>query len=107
MSQPPRQRYAVSLNQALADSPPLARLTRMARESGELLVSVESLIPAALRSSVNAGPIDGVTWCLFVRGNAAGAKIRQLLPLLEARLKAGGAEVTSIRLKVLMTQAPR
>jgi hypothetical protein len=58
------------------------------------------LIPTALRPAVRPGPIDGNAWCLLVEGNAAAAKLRQVLPALLDRLRDRGWEVTSIRLKV-------
>jgi len=62
---------------------------------------VTSLAPhAALRSAVRAGPVDGPAWCLLVDSNAAAAKLRQLLPLLQQKLNHLGWEVTAIRLKV-------
>lgn len=104
MSSPPptRRPQAVSLQQAAEDSPTLARLTQIARESGERLKAVELLIPASLRSAVRPGPIDGPDWCLLVDSNAAAAKLRQVVPALIAHLCSRGWEVTSIRLKVQM-----
>jgi hypothetical protein len=37
-----------------------------------------------------------------VNGNAAAAKLRQLLPLLQAGLQRQGWRVTNIRLKILI-----
>jgi hypothetical protein len=90
----------VTLQQAAEESPPLARLAQLARESGERLKAVELLIPTSLRSSVKPGPIDGPAWCLLVDSNAAAAKLRQLLPLLQQKLNSLGWEITAIRLKV-------
>ena len=86
--------------QAAEDSPTLARLVELARESGERLKAVEPLIPEALRPAVKAGPIEGTAWCLLVSNNAAAAKLRQVLPALQSRLRDRGWQVTSIRLKV-------
>jgi len=97
---PPRRLHPVTLQQAAEESPTLARLAQLARESGEQLRAVESLIPPALRSAVRPGPIDGASWCLLVEGNAAAAKLRQVLPALLERLRDRGAQVTAIRLKV-------
>jgi len=94
---------ALSVYQAAGNSPSLARLTELVQESSDRLKAIESLLPAALRPAVQAGPIDGETWCLLVNGNAAAAKIRQLLPLIQARLASKGWKVTSIRLKILIT----
>jgi hypothetical protein len=92
--------HSLSLQQAAEASPQLAQLAQKARESVERLKAVESLIPQALRPAVKAGPIDGPSWCLLVEGNSAAAKLRQLLPVLQARLRERGWEVTAIRLKV-------
>ena|SRR5882724_516168 len=96
----PRRLHPVTLKQAAEDSPTLARLTQLARDSGERLEAVELLIPAPLRSTVRAGPIDGPAWCLLVDSSAAAAKIRQVVPALLNRLRDRGWQVTSIRLKV-------
>ncbi|HYD77838.1 hypothetical protein [Ramlibacter sp.] len=95
-----RRLHPVTVQQAADDSPTLARLAELARESGERLRAVESLIPAALRPRVKPGPIDGPAWCLLVEGNAAAAKLRQLLPALQAHLCHRGWQVTAIRIKV-------
>jgi hypothetical protein len=92
--------HPVTLQQAAEDSPTLAKLAQLARESGERLKAVESVIPAPLRSSLRAGPIEGTSWCLLVDNNAAAAKLRQVVPALLNRLRDRGWEVTSIRLKV-------
>lgn len=95
-----RRHYAVTLQQASEESPTLHKLTAMTRDSSDRLKAIELLLPAGLRQSVQAGPIDGNTWCLLVKSNAAAAKIRQLLPALQAHLRSRGWEVNSIRLKV-------
>jgi hypothetical protein len=96
----PRRLHPVTLHQAAHESPTLARLAQLARESNEQLKAVEALIPPALRSAVRAGPIDGESWCLLVDSNAAAAKLRQLVPVLLGRLRDRGAAITTIRLKV-------
>lgn len=95
-----RHHHPVTLLQASQDSPTLARLTELTRDSVARLKAIESLIPGALRASVKAGPIDGPVWCLILSNNAAAAKMRQILPSLEAHLRSKGWEVNSIRLKV-------
>lgn len=102
MTVPPtiRRHQAVTLQKAAEEAPTLARLTQLARESGERLRAIESSIPAPLRTAIRPGPIEGTTWCLLVDSNAAAAKLRQLVPLLIARLNSRGIEVTAIRLRV-------
>jgi hypothetical protein len=101
-----RRNHAVSLLQASQDSPVLARLADLMRESSARLDAVQSLIPPGLRAAVKAGPIDGPVWCLILDNTAVAAKVRQLLPTLMARLQARGCEVTSIRLKVQIRALP-
>ena len=88
------------MQQAAEESPTLARLAQLTRESSERLKAVEPLIPASLRAAVKAGPIEGTSWCLLVDSSAAAAKLRQVLPALQAHLCGRGWEVNSIRLKV-------
>ena len=95
---------AVSAHQAAQSAPSLAHLAKLGQESIARLKAIESLIPEALRTAVQAGPIDEKNWCLLVSSNAAAAKIRQLVPRLEARLYEDGWKVTSIRLKILITK---
>ena len=99
-----RLQSTVTLHQAVGESPSLARLTQLVRESNQRLIAIEALIPAGLRAAVKAGPIDGENWCLLVSGNAAAAKIRQLIPLMQASLLRQGWRVVSIRLKILFVK---
>jgi hypothetical protein len=96
---------SLTLLQATQETPMLARLTELTRDSVARLKAIEALIPATLRGSVKAGPIEGASWCLILDNNAAAAKIRQLLPALEAHLRVKGWEVTSIRLKVQLQKS--
>ena len=95
-----RRHHAVTLQQAADESPTLAKLVALTRESSERLKAVESLVPPALRPALQAGPIEGTTWCIVVKSNAAAAKLRQLLPAMQAHLRSKGWQVNSIRLKV-------
>lgn len=100
-----RRHLPVTLLQATQDSPVLARLSELSRDSVARLKAVEPMIPAVLRSSVTAGPIEGSNWCLIVNNNAAAAKLRQLLPAMQAHLRTRGWEVNAIRLKVQIPAA--
>lgn len=99
-----RRHASVTLLQATQDSPVLARLSALSDDSLARLKAVQPLIPATLRSAVTAGPIEGTSWCLLLDSNAAAAKVRQLLPALVSHLRSKGWEVTSIRLKVKISQ---
>lgn len=100
-----RRSRSVTVLQATQDTPALARLAELATESSARLKAIQPLIPAALRSAIQPGPIDGTAWCLILDNSAVAAKIRQLLPALEAHLRSKGWEVTAIRLKVQMARA--
>lgn len=91
---------AISVSEAALQATGLAQLARLAAQSEQWLQSVENLIPERLRPAIQAGPIDGPTWCMLVRGSAAAAKLRQLLPNILSQLRARGCEVTSIRLHI-------
>jgi hypothetical protein len=95
-----KQPKQVSLLQATQESPVLARLVGLATDSSARLQAIQPLIPASLRSAVKAGPINGTTWCVILDNNSVAAKLRQLLPALEAHLRSKGFAVESIRLKV-------
>ena len=82
----------------------MARLTELVQDSNMRLAAIQSLLPDTLRAAVKAGPIEGESWCLLVTGNAAAAKIRQLVPLILTRLNGKGWKVTSIRLKILIVK---
>jgi hypothetical protein len=90
----------VSLQQAAQESPTLAGLAARARDASQRLQAVQELIPSEMRAAVQAGPVEGGTWCLLVQGSAAAAKLRQLIPMLQTRLKASGWDEVTLRIKV-------
>jgi hypothetical protein len=95
-----RRNQVITLQQATRNSETLNRLCELASESAQRLQSIQSLLPQGLRASVHPGPIDGPVWCLLLDNNAVAAKIKQLLPSLQAHLRSKGWEVNAIRLKV-------
>jgi len=95
-----RRTQAVTVLQAGEAHPTLSRLLSLQRASQDRMAAVQALIPAALRASVQGGPLDNGVWCLLLSNAAAAAKIRQLVPELETCLRSKNLEVTSIRLKV-------
>jgi hypothetical protein len=95
-----RRHQAIPLQQAAQESPTLSLLMGRVRESADRLAAIRSILPAPLRASVQAGPIEEGCWCLLVSSNAVAAKVRQMLPALQAHLNNQGLSVHSIRLKV-------
>ena len=100
-----RRKDPVSLMQAVQASPGLGRLCELADESSARLRCITPLLPATLRGAIRPGPINGEQWCLLLNNAAAAAKVRQLLPALQAHLRSNGWQVNAIRLKVQLTQA--
>ncbi len=90
----------VPLGTALSRSEPLGLLMQRLRESNECLQAVRSLLPAGLAEEVRAGPIDDKGWTLLVSGSAAAAKLRQLMPLIEAELLASRQRTVTVRVKI-------
>ncbi len=95
-----RRHHAIPLQQAVHESPTFALLASRLKESSERLQTIRTLLPAPLRSSVQAGPIEDGAWCLLVSSNAVAAKLRQMVPALQAHLNTKGLSVNSIRIKV-------
>jgi hypothetical protein len=95
-----RRHQAIPLEQAAQESPTFSLLMGRVRESSSRLQAIGSLLPAPLRAGIQAGPIDDGSWCLLVSSNAVAAKLRQLLPALQAHLNSQGLGVASIRIKV-------
>jgi hypothetical protein len=102
MATDPRPRTLYSLEQAVGAAPSLALLQERIRESQSCMDQIRPLIPAAMRQHVVGGPLHDREWCLLVACAAAATKLRQLLPAIQQRLTAGGAQVNAIRIKVQM-----
>ncbi len=98
-------RAAVGVMQAVQAAPTLARLVIAAQSSAQCLQVVGHLLPAAMHSGVQAGPIDDGQWCLLVANSAVAAKLRQLTPTLLAHLRTQGYAITTIRIKMMMRTA--
>jgi hypothetical protein len=95
-----RRRHAIPLQQAAQESPTFALLADKIRASSARMQAVKSLLPVALRASVQAGPIEDGQWCLLASSNAVAAKLRQYVPALQAHLQSQGLPVSGIRVKV-------
>ena len=90
-----------TIDQALAASEPLASLSRRLRESQARLDAVLPLLPLSMRQSIKAGPIDEAGWTLLASNGAVSAKLRQLVPALEAHLRSQGWAGPPVRVKML------
>ncbi len=86
--------------QALRESAALGRLSERLRLSHALYDAVAPAIPAGLAAQVSAGPVDDEGWSLLCSNAAVAAKLRQLVPHLQQRLRDGGTPVAAIRVKV-------
>jgi len=86
---------------ALAHSEPLVQLTRRIQESQARLAAIAPLLPPGMRPQVKAGPIDELGWTLLVGNSAVSAKLRQLVPALEAHLRARGWDGPPVRVKLM------
>ena len=92
---------AISVLQAVDESPTLAQLSRLARQSASRLALVRPVLPPALRALVQPGAPQPDSWCLLVPHAAAAAKLRQLMPRMIQALDDGGEPVQTIRIKVM------
>lgn len=97
-----RVREAISVVQAVQRAPTLAGLALLADQSAQCLKTVAPLIPAGMRSGVQAGPFHDGQWCLLAANSAVAAKLRQLVPALAAHLRTHGQNVSEIRIKIAM-----
>jgi hypothetical protein len=90
---------ALALSEALRQSQPLASLRRRLEESAKRYAAVLPCIPAQLRPHVVAGPVDDAGWTLIGANPNVTAKLRQLQPLFEERLRLNGFSAGALRLK--------
>lgn len=103
---PPQVPNAQPIRQVLDRCAPLQLLQRRLAMAEACMAAVKPQLPPALQSQVRAGPLDTEdnAWTLLAHNAAVAAKLRQLLPRLEAALAASGvtraAEPTAIKIRV-------
>jgi hypothetical protein len=97
---PAHVQTALPLSQALQGSEPLARLAERLKESKRRFECIEALLPPPLAGLAKPGPVDAHGWTLLALTPAVAAKLRQLVPLLEAQLTEAGHSALPIRIKV-------
>ena len=100
---PPVTPDALRIEQALAQSAPLARLQTLMRDSNARFEAIRPAMPPMLAAHVRPGPVDETGWSLLAANAAVAAKLRQLQPRLEALLQERGWQVSAIRVKVQTT----
>lgn len=81
-------------------SVPLSALRQRLQDSSARLQAIQDCMPSALAAHVKAGPVDDGGWSLLAANAAVAAKLRQLEPRLQQRLKDQGWQMTVIRIKV-------
>ena len=92
--------FNLPLSTALGRSEPLAALLTRLRESQARFAAVQPLLPESLRAAVSAGPLDDSAWVLLAANASAAAKLRQMVPALQAALLAAGWAGPDIKVKV-------
>lgn len=92
--------YHLPLATALKRSEPLGALMQRLRDSQARFEVIAPLLPAALKQAVKPGPLDDGSWVLLAAHASAAAKLRQMLPQLEAALTAAGWQGPTLRVKV-------
>jgi hypothetical protein len=100
----PRAQPALPLADALQASEPLARLAERLRESKQRFDCIAPVLPDGLAALTQPGPVDVHGWTVLAANAAVAAKLRQLVPLLAARLSEHGFTELPLRVKV---QSPR
>jgi len=86
--------------QVLREHASLARLGERLEDSRRRLRLIAPALPGNLAASLQAGPLDEDGWSLLAANAAVAAKLRQLLPRLEALLAQQGLP-GRIRVKLL------
>ena len=90
---------ALHLAEALRQSQPLASLQRRIEESKKRYAAIYPCIPVQLQPHVAAGPVDEAGWTLITANSNVTAKLRQLQPVFEERLRLSGYLTGMLRIK--------
>lgn len=97
----PRANDTLAIADAIGASAALQRLGARLAESQRRMADIADALPAALRDQVRSGALDEQRWTLLAPNAAAAAKLRNLLPLLAARLAERGWPERALRVKTL------
>jgi hypothetical protein len=88
------------VDRALDGHAAFGRLLQRVQASRQRHQAIRDLLPDTLRAQVRPGPLDDDGWTLLVPNGAGAAKLRQLLPQLQAALRAQGWQDLPIRIRV-------
>jgi hypothetical protein len=97
---PAHPHRALPLVEALNASEPLLRLAQRLRESKQRFECVRPALPVPWANQVCPGPIDGLGWTLLADNAAVAAKLRQLVPAIDALLAQHNYSPIPLRVKV-------
>ena len=95
-----KAQQALPLADALHASRPLALLAERMRESKRRFDCIAPVLPDGLAGQAEPGPVDALGWTVLAANAAVAAKLRQLVPLFEERLRLQGCLALPIRIKV-------
>ncbi len=91
---------AQPVERSLRDSSVLAQLLARAAEAQRRLTALLPLLDGTMRDDVSPGGLDGEGFTLLAANQAAAAKLRQLLPTLQAQLQRDGFDERPLRIRV-------
>jgi hypothetical protein len=100
LAMPAEAQPALPLAEALRSSKPLALLAERLRESKRRFDCIAPVLPSALAAQARPGPVDEHGWTVLVANAAVAAKLRQLVPLMAARLSEQGFADVPLRVRV-------
>jgi hypothetical protein len=98
----PSPTSATAVSQALRGNESLASLLARVAESRRRFDTIVPLLPEGMRADVQPGPLDDTQWSLLAGNGAAAAKLRQLLPAIQAALGDAGLPAREAKVKVLV-----
>jgi hypothetical protein len=98
--EPPARKGTLALGEALDHSIELGQLMARLQASRQRFETIRNLLPPELQAAVRPGPLDDAGWSLLAEGSAAAAKLRQMLPRLQAQLLQAGLDQPPVRVKV-------
>ena len=77
------------------------RLAQRMTQSRQRFDAIATLLPPAMRAMVRPGPVDDDGWALLAANGAVAAKLRHMLPVLQAELQRQGWPALALRVRVL------